>query len=165
MPDADSCHAASCRLRDTSTPPTLLNSHLSSPMGSAEIEAGACGRLKGVLACNAEQGGPLHMGPAAATNRPPTGPKYETISRRPSRRRDPLDRTAPALWRTQKGAFSSTRFARVRVPRAFRRFFEISYCRFEISIQRPKAHFARRSRAERFASHGPTGGTTVSLQL
>jgi hypothetical protein len=36
-----------------------------------------------------------------------------------------------------------TRFARARVPRAFTRFFAISCRRFEISIRRPEAHFAR----------------------
>jgi hypothetical protein len=50
-----------------------------------------------------------------------------------------------------------TRFARALVPRAFSRFFGISCRRFEISIRRPEAHFARRSGAERFASHGPIG--------
>jgi hypothetical protein len=48
-----------------------------------------------------------------------------------------------------KGARSNvqpprTRFARARVPRAFTRFFEMSCCRFAISIRRPEAHFARR---------------------
>jgi hypothetical protein len=48
-----------------------------------------------------------------------------------------------------------TRFARARVARAFGRFFEISCCRFEISIRRPEAHLARRG----------TIRTTVSLLI
>jgi hypothetical protein len=129
--------------------------------------------------------GPIQMGPAASINRPPACPKYATISDvaraeegpnfygtlaqasgpRASRERKG---TSGQQWQTEGDPFAryterteersvplaSLRSARV--PWAFRTSFELRRCRFEVSIRRPEAHFARREAEERtqFASAG-----------
>jgi hypothetical protein len=62
---------------------------------------------------------------------------------------------AMRLWRAHTAAISSprTRFARARSRGPFSHFFELTCCRFEISIRRPEAHFAQRGSI----------GTTVSM--
>jgi hypothetical protein len=71
------------------------------------------------------------------------------------------------LWRPQTAAFSSLALASLVLGSrgSFTRFFEISCCRFEISIRRPEAHLAGRGRAPAemrcvdAPDGGPAGGT------
>jgi hypothetical protein len=97
--------------------------------------------VRGASGCNGVRMGQLRMGTQALARSIPAFRRCEPTF-------GPAERTdgTRAFTGPDAGAFSPPRphFVRPRVPRAFSRFFEISSCRFEISIRRPEAHFARR---------------------
>jgi hypothetical protein len=114
---------------------------LLAPIDPAEIDAGDCGRLKGVLAGDGGEGDP-NMGPATSVKR------YSALS--PQQHSSDMAAqkgTQKHLRNRARAEERSVPLASLRsapVPQPFSRFFEISCCGFEISIRREEAHFVRR---------------------